>query len=413
MATGHSDQNTGGHKELELELELEITGLATGGEGVARLEGRVVFVPGGLPGDRVRVQILEDRGRFLRGRIAAIVTPSLDRRPPPCPIADRCGGCPWMGLNDAAQLEAKQAQVAELLARVGGLSRDLVRPIVASERTLEYRNRLRLHVERDRIGFREGSSRQVVDVSRCRVAMPELTPLLEAARTHLVCHFPLLTPLQLELYLQDDNRLLLGVSGARAALFRRFAPSLALPLEVRIDERPLDPRGTPRLPFAQANPFQNRRIIEAVVKALETTPSSHVLDLYAGAGNFSLPLASQVEQVVGIEYSAAAVEEANRRAPKNAQYQSADVVKALEAMIRRKERFDRVVLDPPRAGAREACGLLAQLQPRRVAYVSCDPATLARDLKQLTAQGFRLEGVQPFDLMPQTSHVECLAILSR
>jgi 23S rRNA (uracil1939-C5)-methyltransferase len=394
------------------EIELLVDSLAHGGEGVGRCDGQVVFLPGGLPGDRWTVEITRAQSRLLRARGLALLEPSPLRRQPPCSIADRCGGCPWMALTDTAQLDFRTRLVADQLARVARMPDVPLRPILAAPQPLGYRNRLRLHAEGLELGFRALHSRGVVDVPSCAVADPRLNQLLRAARQHLAPFLPLLEPLQLELYVDADDALFMAVSGSNAAVFKGFQPQ---PLTVRclIDARPLETRGIPRLPFAQANHAQNAVMIEQVGAALNPQPTDRLLDLFAGAGNLSLPLASRVARIVGVETSPEAVEQARRTAPSHARYRQEDALKAVHSLIQQRDQFELVILDPPRGGALEVVKLLPRLNPRRIAYVSCDPATLARDLKALAEDGYRVEWVQPIDLMPQTAHVESLALLAR
>lgn len=182
-----------------------------------------------------------------------------------------------------------------------------------------------------------------------------------------------------------------------------------------LDATPLQVKGQPRLPFAQANPGINQRLIQAAHEALAPQASDRILDLYAGSGNFSLGLQGRVRSIHGVEFSQEAVAEANRRAQANdgqARYTVADCETEVRRLLAEGQHFDGILLDPPRTGAAAVVPLLKALRPTRLVYVACDPATLARDLKLLTLAGFEVHTVTPYDMMPQTSHVECLAFLT-
>lgn len=324
-----------------------------------------------------------------------------------------------MALEDEQQALVRASLVTELMVRVGRLPRDVVQPTRPSPLTLGYRNRLRLHVEGRNIGMRAAEARDIVDIPHCAVALPALNQLLERARKWLEPVLPLRHLVQLELQVESSGALLLAVSGQDVARLPPFPAGFPEVTVVR-DNRPLQVFGGPRLPFAQANPIQNQALVAEALAELRTDASSRVLDLYAGAGNFSLPLVGKVATVLGIEFSVEAVQQAKKavdQLPRDhastAEYRAGDCETAVKHLVEARSRWDRVLLDPPRSGALEVCRLLPKLQAQRIVYVSCDPATLARDLKVLTEGGYGVLKVVPFDMMPQTSHVECLAVLER
>lgn len=392
-------------------LDLTIQTLAAGGEGVSRAaDGQVVFVPGGLPGDHLRVRVVESRPRFLRAVVEERLADGPERVAPPCPLAETCGGCPWMSLAYSAQLAAKERIVAETLARVGHLSRDKVRPIVPSPREFGYRGRARLHGAGAHLGFYRAGARDLEDVASCAVLHPSLDELLGQVRRWLHPHLPLATPLQLELERRPDG----GRAVALTGLGLKALPPLSLPDDVEVLrlDRPAD--GTRQLAFAQANPSANALLVAKVVEWLAVGPGDQVLDLYCGSGNYALPLLRAGVGVTGVEWDEAAVAEAERRspAPERGRFIAGAAELVTEALLRKGRRFDAVILNPPRGGARELVPLLARTGARRAVYVSCDPATLARDLR-LLSPAWSVDALQPYDLMPHTAHVETVALLTR
>ncbi len=419
-------------------VDVEVERPALGGDGVARLENKVLFVSGGFPGDRARVVVDRHASRFMRGKVVQILRPAPSRRPVRCAAAGRCGGCPWMGMTTEGQLEAREVIVRETLARIGGVDRALIAPIVPAPEAFGYRNRLRLMAMGRRVGFHASGSRRLADVERCEVARPELNGLLEQVRAHLAPFLPLRRPLQIEMAITADGALELALTGPDAGLFETF-PATALdpvrrrdarsshltangpvldesprhPVTLHVDTAPPGPRGRPRLAFAQANPAQNTRLVRLVHEMLDPCPEDRILDLYAGDGNLTATLAGRVRDVVGIDIDARAVAAANARTGINARYLAGDVPAVLAGLLEEGQVFDRIVLDPPRAGARAACGHLVETGAIRLVYVSCNPATLARDLRILVESGFRVARVTPVDLFPQTAHVECVTVLEK
>jgi 23S rRNA (uracil1939-C5)-methyltransferase len=263
----------------------------------------------------------------------------------------------------------------------------------------------------ERLGFRRPRSNEVVDIPHCPVLTPALNAVLKAARAHLADRLPLSSPLRLELWETDEGSLELGVSGLDAGHFRGFSVVGTPRIRVHIATQPVASASPLLLPFAQANRAQNRRLVAAVGAALALEPTDRLLDLYCGSGNFVLSLAGWVAQAVGVEAEGAAFRAASGMAPANVLLERARAEHALPRLLGHGERFSKVVLDPPRAGAAAVCERLLEAGAERIVYVSCDPATLARDLAILVRHGATLERVTPWDLMPQTAHVECVAVV--
>jgi 23S rRNA (uracil1939-C5)-methyltransferase len=410
-------------------LVVTIDGLANGPDAVARDHGRVVFVRGGAPGDRARVRVLDDRGSYVRAELIHRCEPGNAWREPPCPWVRECGGCPWQHVHYPTQLEAKADNVKETLRRIAGIVPTRLLPILAGPEEWAYRHRVRLHGDaQGRIGYRRPRSHRLVEIGHCVIADPAVTRLFAVIRATLpqLASRPetvelaangrggaVMVARTLHRWRDDDERVFLrllaevpGLAGIRidgrgwtrtfgdARLTQRLgAETGALTLTF--------PAGT----FSQVNPGANVRLIGVVTAMAGST--ARVLDLFCGAGNLSLPLAHAGANVLGVDRDPAAITAARANAEEaglHARFEAA----AADAFLRRQgvQRADLVVLDPPRVGAAAVAAQLARLRPPRILYVSCDPATLARDARILVAGGYRIDRVQPIDLFPQTEHVE-------
>jgi 23S rRNA (uracil1939-C5)-methyltransferase len=376
-------------------VELRIESLAAGGDGVARLpDGRVVFVPYSAPGDRVRARVVESRARFARARVEALLEPGPARVEPACPAFGACGGCAWQHVGYAAQLEAKRAILVEALRRIGGLEAE-VAPVLSSPSAYGYRGRTRVRIEGGRVGYLRRHSHALCAVERC----PVLVPALERRLGELVADPPTE---------QGEWELAVGSGGPRAApLASRDAPVTLLEVG---GERLRISHGV----FAQSNALLLEELAARVAEAAGR--GGLAVELFAGAGLFTLGLARRFERVIAVEGDPAAARDLRANL---AQAGPARVEIAVERVERTLPRLAglrprALVLDPPRTGLpRGSAADLAKLEPERVVYLSCDPATLARDLAELHPRGYALRRVQPIDLFPQTPHVEALALLER
>lgn len=410
-------------------LTLDVERLTFGPDALARHEGRVVFVAGGAPGDRVVAEITAERAGFVRARVREVTTPGPTRVTPPCPVVGRCGGCPWQHVDPAAQRDAKRAVVREQLARLGGLSDVNVLPALDAGTPWRYRSRITLAVDGRRLGYRAARSHELVEVDDCLLADPALVAHLPAARQWVAALRAVPERVTLAaapggVVLHAEGRrspgpadvratetLLVATATVRGAVWTaRDArvvvgdPTLRVPLEAGCElEVPADA-------FTQVNPEANRVLVAVVCALAGVGPGSRVLDLYCGAGNFSLPLARRGAEVIGVERAAIAVDAARANAARlgcRATFHAGDVARTLAALP--ADAYDVAVLDPPRTGAADALASLLARRPRRIVYVSCDPATLARDAGILAAAGWRAERVQPVEMFPHTHHVETVA----
>lgn len=350
-----------------------------GGDGFLRAaDGLACFVPGALPGDRIRPLELERRKRMVRVTEFHLAEPSPNRVEPPCPIAARCGGCDWMGLSREAQLRWKGDILQECLRRQGGVEVD-VGPARSAGPDLGYRHRVRLQRSGDVVGFFARGTRDVVPVGSCAVAHPAINAALA------------------DLPPGGAVELRVGLGGASVDASQR----LELPGAWIV---------VPPGAFSQVNPHVNAALVQAVLDGVGDASSA--FDLHCGAGNFALPLAAAGLSVRGCDVGEEGVEAA--RASARAQGLDVDllVAPAEEALARWLEVPDLVVLDPPRAGCRELVAPLLARRPPRIAMISCDPATCARDVGALVAGGYRVDAAQAWDMFPHTHHVEALVWLS-
>ena len=415
--------------------EWQVEKLVPGGAGFLRLEsGQGAFAPGALPGERIRVELVEDHRTYLRAVRWQLLETSPDRVQPVCPVQGSCGGCDLMTLDYPAQLRAKASMLRDALTRTGHFEDLPELAFVAADQPLSYRSRIRLHVARDaRLGFFAPASRELVEIPGCAVAQPELEQALVTLREIAKQH-------RTELASFDEIELRVAPGGPRIAL--RLLPAtgrfdersallkaLSRAFHVSLAERDDAPEHDQRFPlpggvelrvsgaaFTQVNWSVNQRLVRALLDGAEQREIRAFCDLYCGAGNFSLPLFSRGMRGVGIEGSKPAIAAAQRAAAEQglsaARFIAGDVKRAL-AQLPRAESFDLVVLDPPRSGAREILPELIRRAPRYIAYCACDPVTLARDLRTLADSGYSLSSVCGFDMFPQTHHFETLVWLSR
>jgi 23S rRNA (uracil1939-C5)-methyltransferase len=445
---------------LEGVATVEIKSWAAGGRGLGRVDGRVWMVAGTVPGDEVEAQIVHDRGRFVEAVSRRLIRPSPSRRTTPCPIQSACGGCPLMAVDEASQRSAKRQFVIDALRRIGRLSGDLaVDEVVAAPTALAYRNKIELtfgrdHAARPVLGYhRPGGRSDLLDVDDCTIADPRLRPLLAAARSFFLdgpgASEPAIAhgsqPLRLVLRSSGarDERLvaLLGAEGpfASAREFARVAadadPGLVgvvrlLSAGKRRGGATIDtitgrawitdefhgirfqvPAGT----FLQVHAAAAERLGKSVLD--HAGSPRHVIELYGGIGALGLALARRGARARVVDADPAAIacgiEAAHAQRLTSATFERADALAFLAARPR-GDVPDLVIADPPRTGlGRGVAERLAALGAARIAMISCDPATLARDLAALAARGYDIERITPFDLFPQTAHVEAVAWLKR
>jgi 23S rRNA (uracil1939-C5)-methyltransferase len=419
-------------------IEINLDAIAHGGEAIGRHGGKAIFVPYAIPGERVRIEIVEERDRWARARLLEVLEPSPDRVAPPCLYfgPEACGGCQWQHIAYPRQAELKQQIVADQLHRLGRIAVPPVADIVAladpaaddaAPAFLEYgyRNNVQFALTREgRLGFRRAASHDVVPVEHCLL----LEPRLDDLHTSLDVAWPELIGVDLRAGTEVDDTLILFEAGGDEAPELEIDLPTACALLTRRGLTPLI--GEPWIfievlgrryrvsaeSFFQVNTIGAAALVEIVAAYADPQPGDVLLDAYCGAGLFALALAELAGEVIGVESSPSACEdfEFNAGDLSNVSLHEGGVEQVLPALRSEGLRADIVVLDPPRAGAGpEVIRELAALGPRRMVYVSCDPATLARDAIHLAAAGYRLIEAQPVDLFPQTFHVETVALWER
>src|ERR1700752_459662 len=382
-------------------LEVEIERILPGGVGLAHAGGATVFVPLSAPGDRLRVRVEPQQGKVLFASIEEVVVESPKRIQPPCPYFGRCGGCDFQQMDYATQLSVKSEIIRDCLHRITKLDHLPEIVVTPSPDTWNYRGRATWQIDREekRIGYYERGSRRVCDVADCAVLSPDLQQTLTGVRNTPWISVP-----------PDLKHLEATVADGLASLSPSFANFHTIELRLKIGDEVYhyDARA-----FFQVNQSLLVPMIEFVLNGVA---GDSALDLYCGVGLFTLPLARKFRRVVGVESGPAAIKYAKRNIQR-AQLTNVKIVGTTVSQWVRDDAsgfgpVDYVLLDTPRAGAETVVinGILG-LKPKQITYVSCDPATLARDLKKLIAGGYVVDSILAFDTFPQTHHVETVVHL--
>ncbi len=384
--------------------------LVYGGEGLGRLDGRVVLVPYVLPGERIRAESEQEKPGLVRARLLQVLEPAAGRVLAPCPYFGRCGGCHYQHGGYELQLGAKRSILAEELRRLGKIEPPADIEVIAGE-PWAYRNRAQFHIEGQQLGFRQARSRNLCAIDHCPISSPKLNEAIvtlnEMIRDPRWPRF-----LQSLEVFTDEQQVQLNVVASERPVARRFFEWCAEKIPGLVTGA-LDYQGQYRVSsraFFQVNRFLLAPLVAAATGGLQGETAA---DLYAGVGLFTLGLAKSFAEVTAVESGSAAVRDlqfnAERAGAGNIQAQQ----NTAEAWLEGLERVpDCVLLDPPRAGlGKEVVGRLAELRPPWVTIVSCDPATLARDLAALLAAGYQIRKMTLVDLFPQTYHLETVVRL--
>ena len=427
------------HNDIHDPVTLEIDRLSYGPYGIGRYLGKAMMIPYTAPGDQVEARLVESKQRYALGETTRLVSPSPLRQTPPCPYFTACGGCSWQHVRYEAQLRAKQDSVADALRRIGKFTDFELRPIVPASSEYNYRRRIRLQVAADTVlGFFGTGSHQLVEIRSCLIADQRLNQAIDFLR-HWIRR--LRTAIEyVEIVAGDEAAevvLVIGAVAPFAPVDESICEDLTRETEtirglIITGEKWRRTWGQTEITiylgaelrltvdadvFTQVNAAGNRQMLQAVAGAAQFTRSDRVLELYCGAGNFTLPIAQQAREVIAVDADESALTFGKLSAQKNnltnVRWTCAAVPKTVAELRRRREEFTKIVLDPPRAGAKEIAASLPDLNASRIIYVSCNPTTLARDLAELTKRDYRLQMIQPFDFFPQTFHVETLAVIGR
>ena len=450
---------------MKKEKIITVEKVVAGGLGLSHLpDGMVALIPYVLPGERVRIRVVRKKKTYVEALPAEIIEPSPDRVEPRCLHYQRCGGCDLQHASDAAQVQLKNAILQEHLLRGGIISEEILEtvfdPPLASPRTVEYRQRIRLHVGPEgRFGFQHNRSHQIEPVRLCPLARPEINGVLAQMEGSRSLGLVLIHCKELELLLSPDDqgvvlvfhsnrkprpadreniaKVLQDISGVKGIIFSiaghgRIGPftredpsgkkgqgdKLFLRFTLRPDASSREfSLSCEAGGFCQVNLEQNENLISCLLDWARPSPDERALDLFCGMGNFSLPLASSACEVVGMDLQRAAIRSAEKNAAgaglANCRFEKSSAVAGARKLAENGEQFNMVLLDPPRQGCIDAVPYVVRLGAGRIVYISCDPATLVRDLAALKKHGYILERVRMIDMFPQTHHMETIALLKR
>lgn len=347
-------------------VELQIHDVAFGGKGVARDEGKAVFVPFTIDGERIAARIVREKKQFAEGELVEVLEASPHRAEPECPYFGRCGGCSYQHIGYAHQLELKARQVEQAMRRIGKISTPPMRPIVPSPLPYGYRNRITVHAEDNVVGFYRRDVHELMDIARCPIAMPEVNDALAQLRANRV---------------RDGHYTLRAHSAPRV--------------------------------FAQTNDAVADALANLIAESLGRE-GKLLIDAFCGAGFFAKRLALQFERVVGIDWDRFAIEAAQKDASPKEGYVAGDVTTELRWLLQQSDPGSTaLIVDPPATGlSAEMRRAILDSPPQTMIYVSCNPPTLARDLAELQ-QRFTVVSITPFDMFPQTAEIEVVAELKR
>lgn len=433
-------------------VHCNVESLSHDGRGIARQDGKILFVDGALPGEKVMAKVVSTRSKFDELRTLDVLEAAPDRQTPPCEFANLCGGCSLQHMSGDAQIQFKENTLREQLAHFGGIeSEEWIAPM-RPENSLGYRRKARMGVRYVRaresvlVGFREKRNSFLTDIDRCVVLDPRIgeriLPLRELLHSlNAYDRIP-----QVEVACGDDAAAMVFrnmddlISSDRDKLIafgqaqdlhiylqpkgpdtvHRIWPESAgrddERLSYRLDAFDLTMQFHP-MDFTQVNADINKAMVNRAVEWLDAQPGERVLDLFCGLGNFTLPLARRGGQVVGVEGDDAMVtrgrENAELNGIKNVSFHGADLHGDFTGQSWAKEGFDKILIDPPRSGAEEICKYLTAFNAKRIVYVSCNPATLARDAGAMAQNGYRLVRAGVIDMFPHTTHVESIALFER
>lgn len=351
-------------------MNIKIEKLVAGGGGLGFLEGKPIFVPFSAPGDVLDVEITADHGNYAEAKIVSIIEGASCRVTPRCKVFGECGGCQWQHISYEAQLEWKCEIVKEALRRIAKIAEPQVEETIASPKEWNWRNRIQLHVNsKGRVGFYKPKSKNVVEFDECPIADERINRQLNEQRKEIS---------------KRDRGIAIRVEDSDAS-------------------------------FMQVNTEQNKNLRRKIAEWLSATEHENVLELFCGSGNFTFDIAKTAKHVVASDIDHRAIDEAKQKQFKagagNIEFICADAAKTAKKY---SKGFDAIVLDPPRKGCAEAIAPIVKIAPKNIFYISCDPATLSRDILELKKHGYEFLKAVPLDMFPQTFHVETLVhLLSR
>ena len=413
-----------------------IESVAFKGYGVARIDGKVAFVPYTLTGDEAWIEITEEKKNYSTARLIQIIKPSPGRVNPPCPYFGSCGGCQWQHIDYSIQVERKKEILGEILKRLGGLKEIPSIRVAPSPKPYDYRVRVQLKVKGKAMGYYQEGTHQIVDVDHCPISHPLVNQIIQKLRGELDA---LLRMEEIEINVSPEERrgvllfhphsydqraeyfmkellqsqpVLRGIAITQKDGLHLFGdPTLnfTIPLSQKREKRELKLRISPGS-FSQVHPEQNQRLVQTVLQFSEVDQEDRVFDLYAGVGNLTLSLAMEAREVLGIEENRMAFEDAQFNAGRNGIKNCHFIQGRVEDVFLdwKRETPDLIVLDPPRTGCKMILDQVVRLKPKKIIYVSCEPTTFARDIRLFSERGYSLQRLGLIDMFPQTFHIEAV-----
>jgi 23S rRNA (uracil1939-C5)-methyltransferase len=421
--------------------QVRIGSVAFKGYGVARIQDKVVFIPHTVTGDEAWIEMIEEKKRYSMGRLIQIVEPSPWRVTPPCPSFGVCGGCQWQHIDYSVQAKLKEEILKDLLNRLGGVKELPPVRVLPSPKSYAYRVRVQLKVQGKALGYFREKSHRVVNIQECPIAHLLINQMLPSIRK-MSPSFPQMKEIEINVSPDESKGVLFlhslsleqGTENALGEFLRNQAmlkgimiakkggsnffgdPSLdfTIPLSQERGKKNLTFRISPGS-FSQINLEQNQTLIQTALQFSEVNQEENVLDLYAGVGNLTLPLAMGAKKIIGIEENGLAIEDARFNAEKN-EIRNCDFIHGrVEDVLMswKRENPDLIVLDPPRTGCKTVLDQMVRLKPKKIVYVSCEPTTFSRDLRLFTERGYSLQKLGLIDMFPQTYHMEVLGLLTQ
>ncbi len=444
-------------------ITVKITDLAFGGKGVAKVDGFVVFVETAVPGDTVEVKLDKVRGNYAEARPVRVVEPSLHRVTPACEHFDYCGGCKWQHLDYAIQTKYKHDQVKQALIHIGGIADPPVEPIIGAKKIYYYRNKMEFSFYIGKEGETllglhvAGRFQDIFQLNRCHLESETSNEIVKFVRArsvelglppyHIIDHTGFLRFLVIREGKFTGQTLVNFVTGkgdypalqTLAEEIARKFPEVAMVSHTVNPEKANIARGEKETilygadhiyeklgerkyrisanSFFQTNSYQVQRLYDLAIELAEPDRLERMLDLYTGTGTIAIYFSDLVREVVGVETVEDAIHDANANVKlngiANCRFEVADVNIFMKQAVLAGEKYDLVLVDPPRAGLHsDVVKSILALAPRKLVYISCNPATLARDVKDFVAGGYRLERAVPIDLFPHTFHIEAACRLT-
>ncbi len=420
-------------------VRVRIESVAFKGYGVTRIDGKVVFVPYTVTGDEAWIEITQEKKTYATARLNEIIKPSPGRVDPRCPYFGTCGGCQWQHIDYSIQVEQKKEILGETLKRLGGMKEIPSISAVSSPKPYDYRVRVRLKVKGKAMGYYQERSHRMVDVEHCPISHRLVNRIIQFLRDQLgalyhmeeveinvspeegqgvLLFHPRSYHQEAEPFTKENLQnqpMLKGIATPQQDGHHLIGdPTLnfTIPLSPSGEKKELKLRISPES-FSQVNLEQNQALIQTVLQFSGLNKEDKVLDFYAGAGNLTLPLATEAREVFGIEENRAAFQDAQFNAERNGMKHCHFIHGRVEDILLhwKREPPDLIVLDPPRTGCQTILDHVVGLKPKKIIYVSCEPTTFARDLRLFSERGYSLQRLSLIDMFPQTFHMETVGLL--